>query len=78
MGPQRPCPLVRRLALRRMIGSVRRLRLSAKRRTRSVFGNDPVEPAVYRLAIAVVVVGLGHVTHRIHIFHESHVPSQQT
>jgi hypothetical protein len=43
-----------------------------------VFGNDPVEPAIYRLATAVVVVGLGHVTHRMHIFHESHVPSQQT
>jgi hypothetical protein len=35
-------------------------------------------PAVYLLAIAVVVVGLGHVTHRMHIFHESQVPSQQT
>jgi hypothetical protein len=61
-----------------MIGSVRRLRLGAKRRLRSVSGNDPVGPAVYRLTIAVVVVGLGHVTHRMHIFQESHVPSQQT
>jgi hypothetical protein len=40
--------------------------------------HDSIGPAVYRLAIAVVVVGLGHVTHRMHIFQESHVPSQQT
>jgi len=71
-------PLVPRPALRRMIGSVRRVRLGAKRRPRSASGDDPVGPAVYRLVIAVVVVGLGHVTHRMHIFHESHVPSQQT
>ena len=28
--------------------------------------------------VALVVVGLGHSTHFMHIFHESHVPSQQT
>jgi hypothetical protein len=39
---------------------------------------SPVGHAFHRLAIVVVVVGLGHVTHRMHIFHESHVPSQQT
>ena len=33
-------------------------------------GHEPV--------IAVVVVALGHLTHRKHIVHESHVPSQQT
>jgi len=35
---------------------------------------DPVHPAT----IVVVVVALGHLTQRKHIFHESHVPSQQT
>ena len=35
-------------------------------------------PVVHWLAIVVVVVALGHLTHRKHIFHESHVPSQQT
>ena len=62
----------------RIIGSVLRLRGGATRRTRSVFGNDPAGPAVHPAAIVVVVVGLGHLTHRMHIFHESHVPSQQT
>jgi hypothetical protein len=28
--------------------------------------------------VVVVVVVVGHLTHRQHIFHESHVPSQQT
>ena len=48
------------------------------RRGRWPHNNDPVGPTVHRLAIAFVVVGLGHVTHFMHIFHESHVPSQQT
>jgi hypothetical protein len=33
---------------------------------------------VHAVEIVVVVVGLGHLTHFKHIFHESHVPSQQT
>jgi hypothetical protein len=61
-----------------MTGSFRRIRLGAKRRLRSASSNGQVGAAVYRVAIAVVVVGLGHVTHRKHIFQESHVPSQQT
>ena len=62
----------------RLIGLARRLRLCATRRKRAVSGKDAFGPAVYWLAIAVVVVAVGHLTHRMHIFHESHVPSQQT
>ena len=78
LGPEQHRPLVRQPALSRLVGSVRRLLRWAARRTRSVFDNNPVGPAVHPPAIVVVVVGLGHLTHRQHIFHESHVPSQQT
>ena len=40
-------------------------------------GNDPAEFSAQLLAI-VVVVPVGHLTHFMHIFQESHVPSQQT
>jgi hypothetical protein len=63
---------------RRTIESVRRVRLCATQCARSVFGTDSVGPADYWLAIVVVVVVVGHLTQRRHIFHESHVPSQQT
>ena len=41
---------------------------------RADFTSNPV----YWPATVVVVVGFGHLTQRMHIFHESHVPSQQT
>ena len=41
-------------------------------------GSDPTELAIHPPASVAVVVGLGHLTHRMHIFQESHVPSQQT
>ena len=49
--------------------------------SKSGFAEPPVTavgPALYWLAIAFVVVAFGNWTQRMHIFHESHVPSQQT
>jgi hypothetical protein len=51
---------------------------SALHGVRSEPGSDPVAPTVYWLAIVTVVVDVGHLTQRMHIFHESQVPSQQT
>jgi hypothetical protein len=40
--------------------------------------HDPAGLVDYWLEITAVAVDVGHLTQRMHIFHESHVPSQQT
>lgn len=44
----------------------------------TVSGNNPAGRSVYWAAMAFVVIVVGHLTQRMHIFHESQVPSQQT
>jgi hypothetical protein len=45
---------------------------------RTTFATIPAGLVDYWLEIAAVAVDVGHLTQRMHIFHESHVPSQQT